>query len=345
MFSKDVQFSYLIFSTFNYLNIFAMKKIYFLATALVFGANINAQNVVDFESVNLAPESFADGSAGNGSFVFNSEISFSNYTDEWGIQRGFTVSNQTDITTAGFMNQYSAFTGAGNNGSANYVVYTPEATILSAENEAIRISSFKITNTTYAGISMRDGDLYAKQFGSATDANGDDDGTNGEDFFKVWVIGENADGSQKDSLEFFLADYRFSDNSQDYILDTWETVDVSSLSIDVDKLTFRLESSDNAPWGMNTPAYFAIDDVSYEITTKVLEQDLISINVYPNPVTDILNIQGENGYLTLTDANGNKVSSKIHNNSSIIDMSNFAQGVYFLKLDTDSGSVIRKIVK
>jgi len=149
-----------------------MNKIYILATALFLGANTNAQQLVDFEAVNLAPESYADGSAGNGAFVFNSEISFSNYSDEWGIQRGYTVSNMTDVNTAGFGNQYSVYAGNGSDGSENFGVYTPEAIISSVSSQAIRINSFKITNTTYAAISMRDGDAFAKQFGSITDASG-----------------------------------------------------------------------------------------------------------------------------------------------------------------------------
>ena len=322
-----------------------MNKIYILATALFLGANTSAQQLVDFEAVNLAPESYADGSAGNGAFVFNSEISFSNYSDEWGIQRGYTVSNMTDVNTAGFGNQYSVYAGNGSDGSENFGVYTPEAIISSVSSQAIRINSFKITNTTYAAISMRDGDAFAKQFGSITDASGEVDGTNGEDFFKVWVIGENADASQKDSLEFYLADYRFSDNTLDYILDTWEIVDLSSLSINVDKLTFRIESSDNASWGMNTPAFFAIDDVEYELTTFIDENALVSLEVYPNPVNNILNIKGAKGQLTLTNASGKVVSSKKLMNTSIIDMTNFSQGVYFLKLDTATGSVVRKIIK
>lgn len=322
-----------------------MKKIYILATALFLGANINAQQLVDFETVNLAPESYADGSAGDGAFVFNSEISLSNYADEWGIQRGYTVSNMTDVVTAGFSNQYSVYAGSGSDGSEKFAIYTPEATISSVSTQAIRINSFKITNTTYAAISMRDGDAFAKQFGSITDAAGEVDGTNGEDFFKVWIIGENADASQKDSMEFFLADYRFSDNNQDYILNTWETVDLSGLTINVDKLSFRIESSDNASWGMNTPAFFAIDDVAYELTTTLNESELVTIEVYPNPVNNILNVKGAIGQLTLTNANGNIVSSKKHMNSSVIDMTNLAQGVYFLNLETAAGSAVQKIIK
>ena len=172
-----------------------------------------------------------------------------------------------------------------------------------------------------------------------------DDGTNGEDFFKVWIIGENMDGSQRDSLEFFLADYRFADNAQDYILNSWETVDLTGLNILVDKVMFRFESSDNGQWGINTPAYFAIDNIATQVTNGLGKNFTVGIEAYPNPVNDVLNVKGANGQLTLTDANGNIISSTTHLQSSIIDMTNLAQGVYFLKLETAVGSAVQKIIK
>ena len=38
---------------------------------------------------------------------------------------------------------------------------------------------------------MLNGDAYAKKFGEPTNALGEVDGTNGEDFFRVWIICEN----------------------------------------------------------------------------------------------------------------------------------------------------------
>jgi hypothetical protein len=61
-------------------------------------------------------------------------------------------------------------------------------------------------------------------------------------------------------VEFYLADFRFENNGEDYIVDTWEYVDLSSLGV-VNKLEFSLGSSDVGAWGMNTPAYFVIDTI------------------------------------------------------------------------------------
>ena len=293
-----------------------MKKINILVTALFLGANVNSQ-VVDFESVILSPESYDNGSEGNGDFITNG-LSLSNtYDVSWGVWNGFSISNMTDVVTAGYGNQYSAYAGEGSSGSENFGVYTPDGTISAIASGSARITSFDISNTTYSAISMRDGDGFAKQFGSSVDADGVDDGTNGEDFFKVWIIGENVDGTEKDSLEFFLADYRFTDNAQDYIVSGWESIDLLAFSFSVDKVSFKFESSDNGQWGMNTPAYFAIDNIEYSPILGVEENNTIAIQAYPNPVNNFLTVKGANGELTLSDSNGSMISSLQHLNTSI----------------------------
>ncbi len=206
-----------------------MKKIYLFASALFIGANIQAQQVIDFESVSLSPESYDNGSLGPDNFDFG-DINLSNsYDDTWGSWSGFSISNITDNTTAGFGNQYSAYTGGGNN-SENYGVFYPSGEI-TGENMMIGIMSISITNATYPAISMRDGDAFAKQFGSVNGPDGNPDGTNGEDFFKVWVIGWDHTGAMSDSVEFYLADYRFADDQDDYIVEDWNTIDLMSFSV------------------------------------------------------------------------------------------------------------------
>jgi hypothetical protein len=64
-------------------------------------------------------------------------------------------------------------------------------------------------------------------------------------------------------VSFLLADYTFTDNTQDYLINDWTTVSLVALSDDTRSLQFVLESSDNGPFGMNTPAYFAVDNIQY----------------------------------------------------------------------------------
>jgi hypothetical protein len=97
---------------------------------------------------------------------------------------------------------------------------------------------------------MKDGYAQAKKFGGSS---GDD-----PDWFLLTITGKDASGAETGTVEFYLADYRFEDSSEDYIVDDWEYVDLSSLGV-VKSLEFNLNSSDAGDFGMNTPTYFAMD--------------------------------------------------------------------------------------
>ena len=211
------------------------------------------------------------------------------------------------------------------------------------------MDSFKITNTTYAAISMRDGDQFAKKFGSINGASGNPDGTNGNDFLRVWIVAHREDGSKIDSTVFYLADFRFSDNNQDYIANTWRNVDLTFLKETVYELSFKFESSDNSVYSgvvyVNTPAYFAIDDLVISKSTGLSETTLSNVSVYPNPIQNELTISGENGMLELFDVSGKLLISKEHFNFSVLNVSDLTSGSYILKLTNDNGAMIQKLVK
>lgn len=320
-----------------------MKKVLLtIAGVAALNAVCFSQLTVDFESHPLSPESFDNGATNGGDFNFG-YLDFSNvYDDIWGSWTGFAISNTTDVTTPGYTNQYSAFTGSGNAGSANYATFYSYGSITAAGGGVIE--SFYVTNTTYAGISMRDGDAFAKQFGSLNNAEGNPDGTNGEDFFRMWVIGVSEAGA-RDSLEFYLADYRFPASNDDYIVDTWELIDLSQLNHPSKSVEFLLESSDNGQWGMNTPAYFSIDDVSYAMPLSTNSIGDTAIEIFPNPVKDKLTIQGVDGTAYILDLRGNVLVSEVVQGFAQIDFSSFATGTYLLRIESTQGTFVEKIVR
>ena len=143
-----------------------------------------------------------------------------------------------------------------------------------------------------------------------------------------------------------MADFRLEDNSEDYILNTWETIDLASLiSFDVSHVYMRFESSDIGAFGMNTPGYVAIDNIGWEGTFGVSEVNNSGFQTYPNPVKDILHIKGAEGHLSLISSNGTEIFKGEHNTISSIDCSDLPSGVYLLKIDTENGTVSRRIVK
>lgn len=199
-----------------------------------------------------------NGSDESGGFTSSSLQFNNNYDTKWTSWDGWSYSNTTDTTTEGYPNQYSAFAGGGTGGSATYGVafigFTelPEITLPAG----YYVSSAMITNTTYAALSIRDGYLSAKKFGGDS---GDD-----PDWFLLTIVGKNSSGQSTGSEEFYLADYRFANNTLDYFVNDWTEVDLSSLK-GANTLEFSLTSSDNHPtWGMNTPGYFAIDNIMLE---------------------------------------------------------------------------------
>ncbi len=207
----------------------------------------------------LAAESFDNGSALAGGFVSRGLHLNNSFNPTFGSWGGWAVSNTTDTETPGFQNQYSAVAGGGAGGSATYAVASafpggtaPTISIVSPLSGRA-IESLMVTNTTYAARSMRDGDAFAKKFGGVS---GDD-----PDFFLLTIDGRDDNDASVGTVEFYLADFRFADNSQDYIVDQWTKVDTSSLTT-ASRLEFSLSSSDVGTFGMNTPAYFAADQIT-----------------------------------------------------------------------------------
>jgi hypothetical protein len=291
-----------------------------------------------------AIDTFYNGADLAGQFESNNVV-FGNYYEEtaWGyFWNGFSYSNMTDNTTVGFGNQYSAFAGEGANGSENYAIFYPSDTI-TFPGIGAQFGNVAITNTTYAGLSIRDGDMFAKQFGSPNGPDGQPDGTNGEDYFFVTIYGWNQNLNLVDSLEIYLADYRFADNANDYILEQWTNFDLSNLN-GAKYLTFKFTSSDIGDFGINTPQYFALDNLEYaELVNNLSEEKLITA-VYPNPATEYLVVKSQAGELSLTDINGRVMNKTQHKGYSKLSVSGYPAGVYFIRLSTGSGSETQKIM-
>jgi hypothetical protein len=237
-----------------------------IASLGVFVASASQAQVIDLEDLSLAgPNTFFNGSANvvppatvsTTPFVSRSATFNNRYdTSFGGTWSGWAYSNVVDTTTSGFGNQYASFAGGGDN-SPQYAVafqdfFTPVTPAIDLPL-GTRPTSVRITNTTYAAISMRDGDSFAKKFGGVTG--------NDPDFFRLNISGYDALNALTGTVEFFLADYRFTNNALDYIVSQWTTVDLSPLSNAV-RMTFSLDSTDNGAFGMNTPAYFALDNLS-----------------------------------------------------------------------------------
>jgi len=214
-------------------------------------------SIVDFEDLTVDAAGYWNGSDRSGSFV-SSGITFSNnFNATYSSWEGFAYSQKADVTTSGFGNQFSVFDSS--NGTNKFAIYYPPfgsdlyAGFAAGNENAIK--SVSICNSTYAALSMKNGDAFAKKFGGTSG--------NDKDWFKLTIIGYDAAGDSVSSKDFYLADYRSDDNSKDYIINKWTTVDLTFLGI-INKITFRFSSSDNGSFGMNTPAIVCLDNIKYD---------------------------------------------------------------------------------
>ena len=317
-----------------------------MASALLVAISTQAQfTTIDFEELPLpAVDTFYNGADEAGQFVSKDATFGLSYSEEsWGISwSGFAYSNMTDNTTPGASNQYSAFAGEGAEGSEQYAVYNSNDTLTFPGYGAI-FGNISVTNTTYTGISMRDGDQFGKEFGTPNDANGDPDGTDGEDFFFVTFRAWDNDWNYIDSVDIYLADFQSEDENDHYILENWENFDLSALD-GAKYFTFDFKSSDVGDFGINTPKYFALDNLEFTEVFANTEKNILSIGVYPNPVSTTLNIKGENGNITLFDNSGRTVWEGFHNKNTSIDVQKFPKGMYYLHLRNENGLATEKVI-
>jgi len=119
----------------------------------------------------------------------------------------------------------------------------------------------------------------------------------------------------------------------------------------VDSLLFTLSSSDVGQFGMNTPAYFCVDNVILnQIFTAAKElQTPISMNVYPNPVINELHI--ESGATRAYAGNILSLEGKVIESFDLLpghnffNVSDYPSGTYVVMIPADSEHLVWKFVK
>jgi hypothetical protein len=305
----------------------------------------------DFEDNMLDPESAwygQDKSIGNTTYFEDDIFSFENYYsyNSWGpYGSGWSYSNNTDVTTEGSSNQYSAITGEGLN-SDQYAICNVGSINKTFEKDGNSFTSkgAYITNTTFAYLSMLNGDAFGTQFGDVTNAAG------GEDWFLLTIYGLNSDSSRTtDSVNFYLADYRFTNDEEDYLVNEWEFVNLSSLGT-VYGYEFGLSSSDTNAWGMLTPSYFALDILNTDDPTLGVDQfeEHASVSVFPNPTNDLVNFEISNQEFSSVDVynlSGMKMKTfNVVNGMNSISLSEFGKGMYVLSFNGNSNVAIERVV-
>ena len=168
----------------------------------------------------------------------------------WGMGEGFTYTSCTNDTTAGSSN-LSAITKKGVKTNAYFTAYTGglsyggvAAEISFKDGKAYNAKNCYVTNCVSAYLAIKDhnpGPMgYVKEWTA-------------QDKFTLTIKGFNG-REETGTVEFLLAD------GLD-IVNTWQQVDLTKLG-KVTKIQFSLSSTDVGQWGINTPLYFCLDQLT-----------------------------------------------------------------------------------
>ncbi|MFT5157184.1 MAG: hypothetical protein ACI83I_001743 [Bacteroidia bacterium] len=301
----------------------------------------------DFEELKLQKDTYLNGSKNEEGFNISDYHFVNTYNSKWDVWSGWSISTMTDTSDGSMSNQYSSVVGRGANNTQTYLTGYGEANVICPEQPdficftctAVQEVSVEVANTKYAYETMKNGNAFAKKFGG--------DSGNDPDFLVLKIGGIDQDGIALDTIEFFLADYRFADNSKDYLINDWQYVELSPLFTqqrNVAQLHFWVEGSDTGQFGLNTPAYFCIDDFGLFTFGSPNERRLM---LYPNPATSIVNIDTELkiNQVWMTDLKGSIVQEMKQNSDHVIDISNCKSGFYILHVESNGKFMHSKIVK
>lgn len=287
-----------------------------------------SQTNAGFENFELKPGEYLNNASPLKGFESGSIVLPNVYNEEFDFWSGFAISADTNVTTPGFSNQYSAYPGQGAVGTTAYAMgYIYEPLIINLKEGAFGkpMIGMYVTNSTYAYLSMRDGDSFAKKFGGETGKD--------PDYYFLTIKKYSGGVISDDSINVYLADYRFADASKDYIVKDWKYVDLTVLG-EVDSLILSLTSSDVGVFGMNTPSYVAIDEVSTDnlLSASGLFTTGRQISYGPNPASDVLYVNApEKGEFSIVSIQGAVLWTRtLEEGFHEVGLSQYPQGLYFI---------------
>ena len=208
-------------------------------------------DIADFGKLKLEENSYWKGKDGTNCFSSGNKIFNNTYfkaSDSW---NGFVYSNVLNIYYYNDESRYAAYADVLKEESGNYAVAHQYDKLTVDMHEGEELRSVQVANCTYTALSILNAYGKTKKFGGES---GDD-----PDWLKLSIKGIGLKGQVTGELEVFLADFRYENNAQDYVLDSWKNVDLRSLGI-VKQIELQISSSDK-----NTPLYFCVDNLKGRI--------------------------------------------------------------------------------
>ncbi len=262
---------------------------------------------------------------------------------------GFAYSNIQDSVTAGFAGQYSARPGKAAFGNQYAVAYGAMNTIrLMGAAVGNGLSGMYVSNNNFAYYSMLNGDNFARKFGDTTGTNSGLPQGTFPDYFRMIFQPYRGGVPTTDSVVFYLADFRAPDSASDYIVKDWKWVSLTSLGR-ADSVLITLQSSDVGQFGMNTPAYFCIDNFTTNETNLSIQNNTsAALKIYPNPATEFLIVEAAGTapqMFSVLDVSGKKVLQMEAGQKTVLPVGNLPSGAYLLLVEGKEGTATYRFVK
>lgn len=323
--------------------------------------DFNAFNPFKFynnsNNFNEIPENtFYNGSDLAGGFLAMHSFFPNRYNSRWNSWSGWALSKMNDQETKDFSNQYSPMNPK--LGAAHFISFGAKNEIINprypADYEDHRhgfklqapydLWQFEFNNTVYGYYAMKEGGQFNKKFGGESG--------NDPDYFRILIHFKGYADELLHTDTIYLADYRFENNEEDYIVKDWISYNNyqylgGNLRYTTYKIEFELQSSDTGEYGLNNPAYFAMHGERDNFSVNKLKTS--SIQVYPNPAQNVVHVQsqtpiqqiqvfGMDGRLWI---NQNVNTRQIAHEINVDELPN---QLYFLQITTMEGVAVNKIL-
>jgi hypothetical protein len=318
-----------------------IRHIFFILVLVAFVAtNLESQNVVNFEELNLLPETYWNGSDETGSFSSKYLRFYNDFDAMYSSWMGWAYSNTTDATTNSYTNLSSA-SGHGANNSANYAIAfvgsnwmsnnEPIPSVIKVDTTQLPENQFGmyISLAAYTHLYMMAENYYEiNNF-----------------YLRLHIEGINSLTNTSVSQDVLLADYRA--DTVHFALSDWTYVDMTWAN-NCDSLLFTLESNDTVGgYGINTPTYFCIDDFGCQPpinSTRISQLDNV---VFYNTCDLVVVKYSENiNKIDFYDITGKLIRTERPNSESIeIPISDLKNGMYIINIFCNGQRVSKKFVK
>ncbi|HKK78414.1 MAG TPA: DUF4465 domain-containing protein, partial [Phaeodactylibacter sp.] len=133
------------------------------------------------------------------------------------------------------------------------------------------------------------------------------------------------------------------------IVEDWTYLELSSLG-NADSLLFTLSSTDNGQFGMNTPAYFCIDNITTaDMVSSTAVLPAGSAVVFPNPATEAWMVDWQRSgeaVARLYDMQGQLLRTQpIAPGTNPMQTTDLPDGAYLLHLQQGPSYLVRRLVK